>query len=263
MSSDELSNLESGQYGGYTDDPAFQKLQYDLKSKVQALQNSNQKLTNDVKVLGTRKDTPRLRERVHKSMDKAREMCTEIGNGVKELQDWNHVTKQQENERTKILGDFHAALQKFQSLQQNALEKERASLTAVRAALDDGGQSDAQQSDQLQQLQQQMPQLAPQSDVDFQDILIQERRSGIRQIEEDMADINHLVLQTAIMVTEQGETVNTIEGNSETVKVNISNGNEDVTASNRLQKAARSKSCYLLLILAIIMTIVILAIVLD
>lgn len=86
-------DLESGRGGaGYSDDPAFQELQYDLKSKLQNLLSSNRKLANDVNVLGTRKDTPRLRERVHNSMDKTRDMCREIGEGVKRLQTWEELT---------------------------------------------------------------------------------------------------------------------------------------------------------------------------
>ena len=92
MSFDQLSNLESGRRGGYTDDPEFQELQHSLKSKLQALLSSNRKLANDVNVLGTKKDTPRLRERVHSSMEKTREMCQEIGDGVKKLQTWEDLT---------------------------------------------------------------------------------------------------------------------------------------------------------------------------
>lgn len=92
MSYDQLSNLESGQRGGYSDDPGFQDLQYDLKSKLQGLLSSNRKLANDVNVLGTKKDTPRLRERVHNSMDKTRKICQEIGDGVKKLQTWEDLT---------------------------------------------------------------------------------------------------------------------------------------------------------------------------
>lgn len=93
MSFDQLSNLESGQRGGgYSDNPEFQELQYNLKGKLQSLLSSNRKLANDVNVLGTKKDTPRLRERVHNSMDKTREMCREIGDGVKKLQTWEDLT---------------------------------------------------------------------------------------------------------------------------------------------------------------------------
>ena len=92
MSYDQLSNLESGRRGGYTDDPAFRDLQYDLKSQLQSLLSSNRKLANDVNVLGSKKDTPRLRERVHNTMEKTRDICRAIGEGVKKLQTWEDLS---------------------------------------------------------------------------------------------------------------------------------------------------------------------------
>lgn len=92
MSYDRLSSLESGQQGGYTDEPEFQNLQYDLKSKLQSLLTSNRQLAKDVGVLGTKKDTARLRERVHNTMEKARGLCLEIGDGVKRFQTWDDLS---------------------------------------------------------------------------------------------------------------------------------------------------------------------------
>lgn len=93
MAYDRLSSLEAGQSGaGYSDDPAFQDLQYELKNKLQSLLSNNRKLANDVNVLGTKKDTPRLRERVHNTMEKSREICKEIGDGVKKLQTWDDLS---------------------------------------------------------------------------------------------------------------------------------------------------------------------------
>lgn len=93
MAYERLSSLEAGQSGGgYTDDPAFQDLQYELKNKLQSLLSNNRKLANDVNVLGTKKDTPRLRERVHNTMEKSREICKDIGDGVKKLQTWDDLT---------------------------------------------------------------------------------------------------------------------------------------------------------------------------
>ena len=93
MSYDQLSSLESGRGGGgYSDDPAFRDLQYDLKNKLQQLLSSNRKLANDVNVLGSRKDTPRLRERVHNTMEKTRQICQAIGEGVKKFQTWEDLS---------------------------------------------------------------------------------------------------------------------------------------------------------------------------
>ncbi|EKJ69995.1 hypothetical protein NXS19_010510 [Fusarium pseudograminearum] len=257
-------DLESGR-GGYTDDPAFQELQYDLKSKLQTLLSSNRKLANDVNVLGTRKDTPRLRERVHNSMDKTRDMCREIGDGVKRLQTWEDLTKQQKYEQTKVSSDFQAALQEFQSLQRRALEKERASITAARAAQEGESAEGASSETQLEQLQQQEQRvvLAPQDEVDFQEALIIEREEEIRNIEQGVGDLNVLFRQVAQIVNEQGEQLGSIADRVEDVREDTRQADVENRQAARYQKAARNKSCCLLLILAVILTIVILAIVLD
>ena len=92
MSYDQLSNLESGRQGGYTDNPGFQDLQYELKNKIQSLLSGNRNLAKDVNVLGTKKDAPRLRERLNNSMEKTRELCQQIGDGIKKLQTWEDLT---------------------------------------------------------------------------------------------------------------------------------------------------------------------------
>ncbi|KAH6896940.1 t-SNARE [Thelonectria olida] len=262
MSYDQLSNLERG---GYTDDPAFQELQYDLKSKLQALLSANRKLANDVNVLGTKKDTPRLRERVHNSMEKLREKCREIAEGVKRLQTWDDLTKQQKYEQTKVSSDFQAALQEFQNLQRRALEKERASVTAARAAQESEGQDGGEAGAPLEQLQrqEQLPQIANQDEVDFQEALIIEREEEIRSIEQGVGDLNVLFRQVAQIVGEQGEQLNSIADNVQNVRDDTRQGEVETRQAARYQKAARNKSCCLLLILAVILTIVILAIVLD
>ncbi|KAI9158663.1 Syntaxin-12 [Paramyrothecium foliicola] len=260
-----LSSLESGQRAGYSDDPGFQDLLYNLKSKLQSLLSSNRKLSNDVGALGTKRDTPRLRERVHGSMEKTRDICKEIGDGIKKLQTWEDLSKQQKYEQTKVSSDFQAALQEFQGLQRTALEKQRASVTAARAAHEsESGPGDEGSGAQLQQLQQQdLSQFAPQDEVDFQEALIIEREEEIRNIEQGVGDLNVLFRQVAQIVTEQGEQLGTIEDNVENVRTDTRQADIENRQAARYQKAARNKSCCLLLILAVILTIVLLAIFLD
>ncbi|KAF4582113.1 syntaxin 7 [Ophiocordyceps camponoti-floridani] len=268
MSYEQLSNMESGRRdpGGYSDDPAFRNLQHDLKTKLQSLLSGNRKLANDVNVLGTKKDTPRLRERVHNSMDKARDLCRDIGDGVKRLQAWDDLSKQQRYEQTKVSSDFQAALQEFQSLQRTALEKEKASVTAARAAHEtESGPSDGQDPslEQQQQQQQLLSQMAPQDEVDFQEALIIEREEEIRNIEQGVGDLNVLFRQVAQIVDEQEVGIRTIADNVENVHDNTRQADVETRQAARYQKAARNKSCCLLLILGVILTIVILAIVLG
>ncbi|KAG9257586.1 t-SNARE [Emericellopsis atlantica] len=259
MSYDQLSNLESGRY---TDDPVFRDLQYELKGKLQSLLTSNRKLANDVNVLGTKKDSPRLRERVNNAMDKTRHICQEIGEGVKKLQSWEELSKQQKYEQTKVSSDFQTALQEFQSLQRRALEKEKASVHAARVAHDaePGHATSPSGGQQQEQLQMSAP-LAVQDEVDFQEALIIEREEEIRNIEQGVGDLNVLFRQVAQIVDEQGEQLTSIADNIENVHDDTRHADVETRQAARYQKAARNKGCCLLLILAVILTIVILAVV--
>ncbi|KAK2592943.1 SNAP receptor [Conoideocrella luteorostrata] len=266
MSYDQLSNLESGRQGGYTDDPEFQTLQYDLKNKLQKLLTSNRDLAKGITSLGTKKDNPRLRERVNKGMETARELCREIGEGVKRLQTWEDLTKQQKYEQTKVSSDFQAALQEFQELQRKALEKERASVSAARAAHDSESHEQGSGNQEHQQLllqHQELTQPAPQDEVDFQESLIIEREEEIRNIEQGVGDLNVLFRQVAHIVAEQDEGIMTIADNVDRTHDHTFQADRETRQAARYQKAARNKSCCLLLILAVILTIVILAVVLG
>lgn len=94
MSFDRLSSLEaqSGGAGGYSDDPGFQQLLHELRTKLRDLEKNILKLRTDVNLLGTRRDTARVRERVHGLLETSREMCRDIGEGVKKLQGWEDLS---------------------------------------------------------------------------------------------------------------------------------------------------------------------------
>jgi len=177
------------------------------------------------------------------------------------------VQKQQKYEQQKLSTDFQSALQEFQDLQRKALDKERASVTATRRAqaADDGDGSGSGAHGEQQQLlqEQEVIRLADQGEVDFQEALIVEREGEIRNIEQGVTDLNVLFRQVAQIVNEQGEQLTTIADNVDDTHRDTHGASVELRQAARYQKAARSKSCCLLLILAVILTIVLLAIFLD
>ena len=84
---DQLSSLEAGR-GSYSDDPQFKQQQQQLKNRLILLRQNISRLGTEVNHLGGRRDTPRVRERVHSLLEESRELCKEIGEGVKKLQAW-------------------------------------------------------------------------------------------------------------------------------------------------------------------------------
>lgn len=135
-------------------------------------------------------------------------------------------------------------------------------MSAARAAQDLGHDQEAGgESAPLEQLQrQEVSQLAAQDDVDFQESVIIEREEEIRNIEQGVGDLNVLFRKVAQIVNEQGENLDTIGANIDNTHHDTRQADVETRQAARYQKAARSKSLCLLLILGIILTIVLLAI---
>ena len=178
-----------------------------------------------------------------------------------------HGQASQKYTQQKLSREFQASGTEFQSIQRLALEKQRASASAARTALESNdssapySDSPSQQQSQLQE--QDQLRLASQDEVDFQDSLIVERESEIRNIEQSVGELNELFRDVAHIVHEQGGQLDTIAGNVENVATDTRHADLELRSANRYQKSARGKACCLLVILAIVFTIVILAVVLP
>lgn len=146
----------------------------------------------------------------------------------------------------------------FQVLQQRALDKQRASAGAARTALESENDEQGQQLLQEQQLR-----LADQSEVDFQESLIAEREAQIAGVEQSVGELNELFRDVAVMITEQGETIDVIDDNVTMTRDNTKGADVNLRTASRHQKSARNKACCLLMILGIVLLVVVLAVLLG
>lgn len=99
MSFDQLSSLESQPTTmrreddpQYADDPEFQRLSQDLMTKLFSLTGNISRLSNEINLLGTKRDTERVRERVHDLLEDSKDTFKEVGDGVKKIQAWEDVS---------------------------------------------------------------------------------------------------------------------------------------------------------------------------
>ncbi|KAB2575094.1 putative snare domain protein [Lasiodiplodia theobromae] len=274
MSFDDSSRLESQPTTWrrqddpeYADDPEFKRFTTQLSDQLFSLTSNVTRLSNQIALLGTKRETERVRERVRDLIEETSSGFKEVGEGLKKVQQWPDLGPSQKFTQGKLNREFKASLTEFQVLQRRAIEKERSSAAAARAALDENATSPGgaqHQSHQQQQLQEQEQlRLASQDEVDFQESLIIERESEIRNIEQSVGELNELFRDVAHMVHEQGEQLDIISENVEGVRTDTRGAHVELTAASRHQKAARNKACCLLLILAVVLTIIILAVVLG
>jgi t-SNARE complex subunit (syntaxin) len=283
MSFDQLSALESQptttrSADAYADDPEFQRLSQELMTKLFTLTGNISRLSNQIALLGGKRDTERVRERVHDLLEETKETFKDVGEGVKKIQTWENVSVRaksphfqdhmltslqpsQKYTQQKLSREFQASLREFQNVQRQALEKQRASASAARSALEDAVSpgEDSTHLGQLQSQSQEQLRLASQDEVDFQDSLIVEREAEIRNIEQGVSELNELFRDVAHIVSEQGEQLDTIAANVDNTRTDTRGADLELRSAARYQKNARSKACILMLILAVVVTIILLA----
>lgn len=248
----------------YADDPEFETFTTELSDKLFSLTSNISRLSNQVALLGTKRETDRVRERVQDLLEETSSGFKDVGEGLKKVQAWHDVGPSQKYTQGKLNNEFKATLTEFQVIQRTALEKQRASATAARTALDEGSSTSApgqpgQQQQQQQQQEQEQLRLADQSEVDFQESLIVERESEIRNIEQSVGELNELFRDVAHMVHEQGQSLDIISDNVTSTRDDTRGADQNLRTASRHQRNSRNKMCCLLLILAVVLTIVILA----
>src|SRR5271170_7262073 len=98
MSFDRLSSLESQPTttrrqddAHYRDDPEFSRLAENLSNQLFTLTSNISRLSNQIALLGTKRDTERVRERVHDLLEETREGFKKAGEVIKKIQIWEDV----------------------------------------------------------------------------------------------------------------------------------------------------------------------------
>ena len=255
----------------YADDPEFQTFTTQLSDQLFTLTANIGRLNSQIALLGTRRETDRVRERVADLLQETGDGFKDVGEGLKRVQAWHDVGPSQKYTSGKLAQEFRASLTEFQGLQRQALEKQRASAAAARAAVadeeggvagDSGADIDGGQG-LLQSQQQEQVRLAEQSEVDFQEQLIVEREGEIRNIESSVSELNELFRDVATMVHDQGASLDIISENVMQTRDDTQNADQQLRTASRHQRSARGKACCLLIVLAVVLVVVILAVLLG
>ncbi len=76
----------------YSDDPEFRQLSESLSNQLFTLTSNISRLSNQLALLGTKRDTERVRERVHDLLEESRDGFKEVGEGIKRIQAWEDVS---------------------------------------------------------------------------------------------------------------------------------------------------------------------------
>ncbi|KAK9325466.1 t-SNARE [Lipomyces orientalis] len=275
--------------GGFSDSPEFDSVANRLSNQLFTLTTNISTVHRLLGMVGTKKDSHEIRDRVSSLTDDTRELCKSLGDDVKFLQSWTDVTPSQRFTQQKLSREFTSLLADFQSVQRLSADKQRQFVIAAKSHLPgstqllspgaEGPEFEYQQQQLL--MQEQLPQspqrreqlprrsqmqqqetldIVAQEEIDFQNSLIAERELEIQGIEQGISELNEIFRDLGTMVTEQGVLIDNIESNITNVADSTQQASAELTKASRYQKGTRNKSCCLLLILVVILAVVLLAV---
>lgn len=267
MSFDRLSSLEAQTPSstGYSDDPEFASLTSSLSSRLFTLTSNITQLNRQLALVGTKKDSEVVRGRVTRLLDETRAGFRDVTEGVKRAKSWEDPTAAMKYTQEKLQNQLTAAMAEFQSAQRLSAEKTRQYVAATKRQIheqDEERYTDEGEGQQVPLVQQQVQRaaLAEQSEVDFQESLIVQREEEIRDIERGITELNDIFRDLGTMVSAQGESLDIIETNIATVAQDHKAAHLELRGAAKYQKSARNRMCCLLLILAVVLTVILLAV---
>ena len=84
--------MRRGEDPEYRDDPEFTRFAEELSVKLFSLTSNIARLSQQINLLGTKRDTERVRERVHDLLEDARDGFKDAGEGIKKLTAWEDLS---------------------------------------------------------------------------------------------------------------------------------------------------------------------------
>lgn len=222
-----------------------------------------------VNTLGTPKDTPELRERLHKTRQHIGQLVKDTSAKLKAASETDQHTEVSANKKiadAKLAKDFQAVLKEFQKAQRLAAEREtaytpfipQAVLPSSYIASELGLSPDKTQEQQallIESRRQEVLQL--ENEVVFNEAIIEEREQGIQEIQQQIGEVNEIFKDLAVLVHEQGVMIDDIDSNIESSYSATVQAKSQLAKASKSQKSNSSLTCLLLVIFGVVLLIII------
>ncbi|XP_055351562.1 syntaxin-12-like isoform X2 [Paramacrobiotus metropolitanus] len=248
----------------------FSRLSQTVGSNIQKMSSQVSDVERMVRQIGTASDSTDMRERLHNQTHLIHNIAQDTGDKLKEMSNLPPAMGQSEQRQQKLIKEklvqqFTDALNRFQTAQRQAAEKERQSFVRARAHSNNAAsqwhpfEDDSQRGyGQQSAVPQSQTTVQVEQEVDLQGL--REREDAIRKLEADISDVNQIFKDLAIMVHEQGEIIDNIEAHVDSATVNVQHATQELNTARKYQSKSRRKTAILVIILIVIVLIIILSV---
>ncbi|TKY62953.1 Syntaxin-22 protein [Spatholobus suberectus] len=194
-----------------------------------------------VDAVGTVKDTPEHRQKLHNTRQRILQLVKDTSAKLKSLteSDRENASASKKIEDAKLARDFQTTLQEFQKVQQLASERESSYTPAAPSLPSSSGSGEESVGIEVERqpfIRGQMRQeiLLLDNEISFNEAMIEEREQGIRDVEEQIGQVNEIFKDLAVLVHDQGVIIDDIQSN-----IDASAG-ATIQARGQLVKASKS-----------------------
>ncbi|CAL1376138.1 unnamed protein product [Linum trigynum] len=222
-----------------------------------------------VNTLGTPKDTPELREKLHKTRLHIGQLVKDTSARLKQASDADHhsgVDQRKKIADAKLAKDFEAVLKEFQKAQRLSAERETAySPFAPHAKVpssysanevDVSSDKNPEERALLMETKRQEVVLLD-NEIAFNEAIIEEREQGIHEIQHQIGEVNEIFKDLAVLVHEQGTMIDDIGSHIDNAHAATAQGRQQLVKAAKTQRSNSSLTCLLLVIFGIVLLIVI------
>ncbi|WCJ40269.1 syntaxin putative [Euphorbia peplus] len=223
-----------------------------------------------VDAIGTAKDTSDHRHKLHNTRQRILQLVKDTSAKLKSVSETDHnsnVNPSKKIEDAKLARDFQTTLQEFQKVQQLASERESTySPSTPASSLPAGSSSNEYVAPSMEQdphpfLTEQKRQevVLLDNEIVFNEAIIDEREQGIRDIQEQIGQVNDIFKDLAVLVHEQGTVIDDIQSNIDTSAAASTQARVQLAKASKSVKS-RSSWCWWLLGIFILVVVVVLII---
>ncbi|KAG7593656.1 SNARE domain [Arabidopsis thaliana x Arabidopsis arenosa] len=217
-----------------------------------------------VNTLGTPKDTPELRDKLHKTRLHIGQLVKDTSAKLREASETDHgkdVAQSKKIADAKLAKDFEAVLKEYQKAQHIAAEREtsytpfdpKANLSSSEV---DIGYDRSQEQRVLMEARRQEVVLLD-NEISFNEAVIEEREQGIQEVEHQIGEVNDIFKDLAVLVNYQGDIIDDIGSHIDNAHSATAQGKSHLVKASRTQRSNSSLMCLLMVIFGIILLIVI------
>ena len=228
-----------------------------FKAKTQNLGNNIHKIKQNVKniqkmiaQIGSRSDCKKFQEHLQKLFEETNNLArisSEQWKEVNSLRPNVGEDKQCQAQLNTLQEGLKKALLRLHQAQEAAAEKEGEVLQRY------SGQEEAATGHKVQDPSQRLAMMEHQQSI--QDL--EARAEAFRKLEADIVDINQLFREVAVMVHDQGQTVDDVEKNTGNARDLVEQGLNELKQAEKLKRKSRKKQCIIAIVCAVVLLIII------